>query len=88
MQMRVRESPKTTTIRWLILAGVLVVAGAVYSTHLTDDLYGDETGQTIELVTQGRSLFSVVDPSSVHPPLFFFLAKASYFRTLPCKVLF
>lgn len=78
MQMRVRESPKTTTIRWLILAGVLVVAGAVYSTHLTDDLYGDETGQTIELVTQGRSLFSVVDPSSVHPPLFFFLAKASY----------
>jgi hypothetical protein len=76
--MRLKDETKAKTIWWVLLAATLVVAAAIYSTHLTDDLYGDETGQTIKLVTQGNSLFSVVDPSTTHPPLFFLLAKASY----------
>jgi Dolichyl-phosphate-mannose-protein mannosyltransferase len=76
--MHVQVDATSRVVRWSFLGAALVVAAAMYSTHITGDLYGDEVSHTFVLVTQGSSLFSVVDRSTTHPPLYFVLAKASY----------
>lgn len=69
------EGPGRTLRRHLLAAAALSLAIAL--PHLTADLYGDERGHSLRYVTAGGYAAILRDPSLIHPPLFFLLAKTA-----------
>jgi 4-amino-4-deoxy-L-arabinose transferase-like glycosyltransferase len=65
-------------VKYILFAGALLVGLCLYTSHLSDDLYGDERGHTYKLVAAGNFWSNIKDPSMCHPPLYFMLAKISY----------
>jgi len=69
---------RTTTRERLAVGAIVAVALVAYAAPITGDLFGDEIPGTYTRATESPSILSVIDPSTTHPPLYYFLAKLSF----------